>query len=79
MLVLWQWRVNLPTNILLNFVAMRQMTPEGQSYKMVCDMEVQMKQSCVIEFLNAEKIAPIDIHRRLLNVYGQTKQWMLAQ
>ena len=29
-----------------------------------------MKQRCVIEFLHAEKIAPKDIHRRLVNVYG---------
>ena len=33
-------------------------------------MEARMKQRCIIEFLHAEKIAPIDIHRRLLNVYG---------
>ena len=33
-------------------------------------MEVRMKQRRVIEFLHAEKIAPNDIHRRLLNVYG---------
>ena len=44
---------------------MRQMTAEGQS-----DMEVRMKQRCVIEFLYAEKNAPNDIHQRLLNVYG---------
>ena len=29
-----------------------------------------MKQRCVTEFLHAEKIAPNDIHRHLLNVYG---------
>jgi len=46
------------------------MTAEGQSDKMASDMEVRMKQRCVIEFLHAEKIAPNDIHRRLLNVYG---------
>ena len=47
------------------------MTAEGQSDKMASDMEVRMKQSCVIEFLHAEKKnAPNDIHRRLLNVYG---------
>jgi len=46
------------------------MTAEGQSDKMAFDMEVHMKQRCVIEFLHAEKIAPNDIHRRLLNVYG---------
>ena len=46
------------------------MTGEGQSDKMTSDMEVRMKQRCVIEFLHAEKIAPKDIHRRLVNVYG---------
>jgi len=33
-------------------------------------MEVCLKQRCVIEFLHVEKITPNDIHRRLLNVYG---------
>jgi len=47
------------------------MTAEGQSDKMTSDMEVHMKQRCVIEFLYAEKIAPNDIgHRHLLNAYG---------
>ena len=31
------------------------MAAEGQSDKMVSDMEVCMKQRCVIEFLHAEK------------------------
>jgi len=34
------------------------MTAEVQSDKMASDMEVRMKQRCVIEFLYAEKIAP---------------------
>ena len=42
----------------------------GPSDKLASDMEVRMKQRCVIEFLHAEKIAPNDIHRRLLNVNG---------
>ena len=67
---MWQYRLNLPANIPLNFVAVRQMTAEGQSDKMASDMEVRMMQRCVIEFLHAEKIVPNDIHRRLLNVYG---------
>jgi hypothetical protein len=46
------------------------MTADGQSDKMASDMEVCIKQRCVIEFLHAEKIAPNDIHRCLLNVYG---------
>lgn len=32
------------------------------------DVEVQMKQTCVTEFLNEEKIASIDIHRHLMNI-----------
>ena len=43
------------------------MAAEGQSDTMVSDMEVQMKQRCVTELLHAEKI---DIHRCLLNDYG---------
>jgi len=46
------------------------MTAEGQSDKMVSDMEVRMKQRCVTEFLHSGKIAPNEIHRCLLNVYG---------
>ena len=46
------------------------MTAEGQSDKMASGMEVRMKQRCVTEFLHAEKIAPNDFHRRLLNVYA---------
>ena len=38
------------------------MAAEGQSDKMVSDMEVCMKQKCVIEFLCVEKKAPTDIH-----------------
>jgi len=59
------------------------MTAEGQSYKMASGMEVRMKQRCVIEFVHAEKIAPNDIHRRLLNVYrdqtvgvSTVRQWV---
>ena len=37
------------------------MAAEGQSDGMVSDMEVQMKQKCVTEFLNAEKMAPTDV------------------
>ena len=35
-------------NILSHFVAMRQMAAEGQSGRMMSDMEVQMKQRCGI-------------------------------
>jgi len=59
------------------------MTAEGHSDKMASDMEVRTKQKCVIEFLHAEKIAPNDIHRHLLNVYGDqtvdvstVRQWV---
>ena len=64
--MVWQWRLNLPTNIPLHFVAVKQMATEGQNDK----MEVRMKQRCVTEFLHAEKLAPTDIHQCLLNVSG---------
>ena len=44
MLVGWQYRLNLPTTILLHLVAMWQMAAEGQSDTMVPDMEERMKQ-----------------------------------
>ncbi len=46
------------------------MAAEGQSDKMASDMEVQMKQRGVVELPHVEKMAPIDIHRCLLNIYG---------
>ena len=46
------------------------MAAEGQSDRMTSDMEVGMKQRYGIELLHVEKIAPIDIHQCLLNVYG---------
>jgi len=61
------------------------MTAEGRSDKMASNMEVRMKQRCVIEFLHAEKTAPSDIHRGLLNVYGDqtvdvsTVRWWVAR
>ena len=44
------------------------MAVEGQSDRMAPDMEVHMKQRCGTELLHAEKTAPIDIHRQLLNI-----------
>ena len=46
------------------------MEAEEQSDKMASDMEVCMKQRCLIEFLRVEKMVPIDIHQCFLNVYG---------
>ena len=48
----------------------RVMAAEEQSDRMVSDIKVCMKQRCVTEFLHVEKMAPIDIHQRLLNVDG---------
>ena len=62
--------LNLPINIPLRFAAVRQMAAEGQSDRMVSDMEMQMKQRTATEFLYEEKIAPKDIHQHLLNTYG---------
>ena len=61
-MVVWQYRLTLPTNIPLHFVTMRQMPAEGQSDRMTSDTEVRMKQRSGIKFLYAEKIAPTDIH-----------------
>ena len=46
------------------------MAAERQSDKMASDMEVQMEQRCVIEYLHAQKMAPTDNHQCLLNIYG---------
>ena len=46
------------------------MAAESHCDTMVCDMEMQMKQRCVTEFLHAETIAPTDVHHSVLNVYG---------
>ena len=52
------------------------MAAEQQSDKMVPDMEMHIKQRCVIEFPHVERIASIHIHQCLLNVYGdQTVDW----
>lgn len=51
----------------LHFVAV--LAAEGQSDKMVFDMEGHMKQRCVNEFLPAEKITPTNTHSCLPNVY----------
>jgi transposase len=35
------------------------------------DIEVRLKQRCVIEFLNGQYIAPIELHQLLKNFYGE--------
>ena len=39
------------------------MAAEGQSDRMVSDIEVCMQQSGVVESLHADKMAPIDIYQ----------------
>jgi len=46
------------------------MAAEGQSDKVAYDMEVHVKQRYALECLHEEKNAPNDIHRHLLNIYG---------
>ena len=46
------------------------MAAKGQSDRMASDVEVRKKQRCVAEFLQAVKVAPLDIHQCLLNVDG---------
>ena len=63
MLVVWQQRLNLPTNILLHFVAVGQMAAEGQCDKTTSDMGAHMEQRCVTEFLHVDKmVLLIKIH-----------------
>ena len=60
------------------------MAEEDLPYKMVLNMEAQMKQRCVTELLHAEKMASINIHQHLLNVYGdqtvdvRTTRWWVV-
>jgi len=46
------------------------MEAEGESNKTASDIDVHMKQRCVIEFLHAEKIALTDDLWYLLSIYG---------
>ena len=62
MFVVWQQRLNLLANIPLPFVAVQQMAAEGQSDKMVSDMELSLKQREVTEFLYEKRMTLIDIH-----------------
>ena len=61
------------------------MAAEGQSDSMVSDMEACRKKRGAIEFLHVEKMAPIDIHQHLLNVYREQtvdvsidRQWVVC-
>ena len=51
------------------------MTAEGQSDKLASDMEVRMKQRCVIEFLHAENIAPNEIGCNALEAMVATLEY----
>ena len=53
----------------LHSVAVQQTSAEGQSDKMRSDMEMHMVQRRVTAFLHVKKMAPMDIHRCLLNTY----------
>ena len=77
LLVIWQYRLNLLTSILVHVTAVWRMAAEGQSDKMASDIEVSVKQRCVTEFLHAAIMAPTDIHWHLLNIM-ETKQWLWA-
>ena len=85
MLLVWQYTLNLLTNIPLHVVAVWQMAAEGQSDRMVSDMDVQMEQRSATEILHVEKMAPTDIYWHLLYVYGDqtvhvntVRRWMVC-
>ena len=59
------------------------MVAEGQSDRMVSDVEVQMKQRCVTEFLHVEIMTSNSIHQCLVSVDGDptvdvstVRQWL---
>ena len=60
-MVVWQKRLNLPTNILLPVVAERQMAAEGRSDRMATYMRARIRQRCVSEFLHVGKNGAIDV------------------
>ena len=66
--------LHVQMNTRLHFIAMWQIAAEGQSDKMASDIEVQMKQRCVIEFLHADKMVPTDIHLCLLETSSGCEQ-----
>jgi hypothetical protein len=75
--------LNIPA-ISLSFAAVRKISAEEQSGKLTHTMEMRTKLRCVTEFLNAAKITPVEIQRRLLNVYGDqtvdvstVRRWMM--
>ena len=85
MLVVRQQRLNLPIHIPLCVAVVWQMAAEGQSDRTVSDMEVHMKQRSVTEILHVGKMALIDIHWDLLNVYedqtvgvSTVRQWVVC-
>jgi len=72
-------------SIPLHFVAVEQMAAEGQSDRLVSDVEAHMEQRRVPQFLHVEKMAPIGIHCCLLNVCGEQtanvltlRQWVMC-
>ena len=63
---------------------MRQKTAEEQFDKMASVMKAWMRQKCATESFHVEKMAPTDIHRHLLNVFGgqrvnmsTVRQWVM--
>jgi len=85
MLVVWQLKLNLSASIPLHTVAVRQMAAKGQTDKMVSDVKMHMAQRRGIAFLHVEKMTPVEIHQRLLNVYGNqtvdvstVRQWVVS-
>jgi len=56
---MWQQMLNLRTNIPLYFVSVQQIAAEGQSDRMLAEME----QWCVTGFLHVEAMVATDIHQ----------------
>jgi len=74
--VVWQQRLNLPDDVLLHSVVMQQKSAEGQSDKMVPDMQVHMKQRYITEFLHMEKKMHILTFISACQMFMEAKEWM---
>ena len=62
-MLVWHQRLNLLRHILLHvIIAVQQLAAEGQTDRMVSDMEMHMKYKCVIEFRHVKNIASIYTH-----------------
>ena len=62
----------LPSIFKLGGAVIGHVITSHHAFKMAVPLDVNMKQRTVIGFLTTEKVIPVDIHKRLKNVYGDS-------